>query len=235
MTTYTENLAVTSAAMPYGGSDSSTRNLTVGDTITASFDQEAAGSTQQGYLDTEDNNIVFTLVNCTISPTSVKNRGSFTITPTTSGSNYSCNGVLVYYLPGGHQYGGPSTNHQQAEFTISGSFTGSSGSGSGGSGSSPNMGLQVWHPSNSSLPRLDTKDKQVMHYASYSGSLAFGSSTTVSVGGGYDITNGDWGIDVTPLDYDLKVISSSNQFVVSNTHTFNVTIQWRVNIFKLNQ
>ena len=232
MTTYTENLAVTSAAMPYGGSDTATRNLTVGDTITASFDQEAAGTTQQGYLDTEDNNIVFTLVNCTISPTSVKNRGSFTITPTTSGSNYSCNGVLVYYLPGGHQYGGPSTNHQQAEFTISGSFTGSSGSGSGGSGSSPNMGLQVWHPSNTSLPRLDTKDKQVMHYASYSGSITSGNTTTVSVGGGYDITNGDWGIDVTPLDYDLKVISSSNQFVVSST---DGTIQWRVNVFKLNQ
>jgi len=232
MTVYAENLTISSSALPYGGTATSTKNLTVGDTITADFDQQTNGSTQQGYLDNEDNNIVFTLVNCTISPTSVKNRATFTITPTTSGSNYSCNGVLVYYLPGGHQYGGPSTNHQQAEFTISGSFTGSSGSGSGGSGSSTDMGLQVWHPSNSSLPRLDTKDKQVMHYASYSGSITSGSTTTVSVGGGYDITNGDWGIDVTPIDYDLKVISSSNQFIVSST---DGTIQWRVNIFKLNQ
>lgn len=224
MTTYTENLAVTSGAMPYGGSDASTRNLTSGDTITASFDQEAGGSTQQGYLDTEDNDIVFTLVNCTISPTSVKNRGSFTITPTTVNSNYSCFGVLVYYLPGGHVYGGPSTDHQQAEFTISGTFSGSSGT--------PDMGLQVWHPSNSNLPRLDTKDKQIMHYASYSGTVTTSASTTISVGGGYDITNGDWGIDVTPVNENLKVISSSGQFVVSSS---SGSIGWRVNVFKLNQ
>ena len=224
MTVFTENLSLVSSALPYGGTATATRNLTVGDTITASFDQEATSTQQTNYLDNEDNDIVFTLVNCTISPTSVKNRGTFTITPTTTNSNYSCNGVLVYYLPGGHNYGGPSTNHQQAAFTISGTFSGSSGT--------PNMGLQVWHPSNSSLPRLDTKDKQIMHYASYSGTVTSGTNTTISVGGGYDITNGDWGIDVTPVDYDLSVVSTSNQFVVSSAEG---SIQWRVNVFKLNQ
>ena len=224
MTVFTENLSLVSSALPYGGTATATRNLTVGDTITASFDQEATSTQQTNYLDNEDNDIVFTLVNCTISPTSVKNRGTFTITPTTTNSNYSCNGVLVYYLPGGHYYGGPSTNHQQAEFTISGTFSGSSGT--------PDMGLQVWHPSNTSLPRLDTKDKQIMHYASYSGTVTSGTNTTISVGGGYDITNGDWGIDVTPVDYDLSVVSTSNQFVVSSAEG---SIQWRVNVFKLNQ
>ena len=224
MTVFTEDLSLTSSALPYGGTATATRNLTVGDTITASFDQEATSTQQTNYLDNEDNDIFFTLVNCTISPTSVKNRGTFTITPTTTNSNYSCNGVLVYYLPGGHNYGGPSTNHQQAEFTISGTFSGSSGT--------PNMGLQVWSPSNTSLPRLDTKDKQIMHYASYSGTVTSGTATTISVGGGYDITNGDWGIDVTPVDYDLSVVSTSNQFVVSSAED---SIQWRVNVFKLNQ
>ena len=224
MTVFTEDLSITSSGLPYGGTATATRNLTVGDTITASFDQEATSTQQTNYLDNEDNDIVFTLVNCTISPTSVKNRGTFTITPTTTNSNYSCNGVLVYYLPGGHNYGGPSTNHQDAEFTISGTFSGSSGT--------PNMGLQVWHPSNSTLPRLDTKDKQIMHYASYSGTVTSGTAITISVGGGYDITNGDWGIDVTPVDYDLSVVSTSNQFVVSSAED---SIQWRVNVFKLNQ
>ena len=224
MTVFTEDLSITSSGLPYGGTATATRNLTVGDTITASFDQEATSTQQTNYLDNEDNDIVFTLVNCTISPTSVKNRGTFTITPTTTNSNYSCNGVLVYYLPGGHNYGGPSTNHQQAEFTISGTFSGSSGT--------PNMGLQVWHPSNSTLPRLDTKDKRIMHYASYSGTVTSGTAITISVGGGYDITNGDWGIDVTPVDYDLSVVSTSNQFVVISAED---SIQWRVNVFKLNQ
>jgi len=224
VTVFTEDLSITSSGLPYGGTATATRNLMVGDTITASFDQEATSAQQTNYLDNEDNDIVFTLVNCTISPTSVKNRGTFTITPTTTNSNYSCNGVLVYYLPGGHNYGGPSTNHQQAEFTISGTFSGSSGT--------PNMGLQVWHPSNSTLPRLDTKDKQIMHYASYSGTVTSGTAITISVGGGYDITNGDWGIDVTPVDYDLSVVSTSNQFVVSSAED---SIQWRVNVFKLNQ
>lgn len=227
MTVFTEDLSITSSGLPYGGTATATRNLTVGDTITASFDQEATSTQQTNYLDNEDNDIVFTLVNCTISPTSVKNRGTFTITPTTTNSNYSCNGVLVYYLPGGHNYGGPSTNHQQAEFTISGTFSGSSGT--------PNMGIQVWHPSNSTLPRLDTKDKQIMHYATYSGTIAAGASAiTTTVGGGYDITNGDWGIDVTPINYDLKVISTTNSFTVSTTKDYG-SIGWRVNIFKLNQ
>ena len=227
MTVFTEDLSITSSGLPYGGTATATRNLTVGDTITASFDQEATSTQQTNYLDNEDNDIVFTLVNCTISPTSVKNRGTFTITPTTTNSNYSCNGVLVYYLPGGHNYGGPSTNHQDAEFTISGTFSGSSGT--------PNMGLQVWHPSNSTLPRLDTKDKQIMHYATYSGTIAAGASAiTTTVGGGYDITNGDWGIDVTPINYDLKVISTTNSFTVSTTKDYG-SIGWRVNIFKLNQ
>jgi hypothetical protein len=224
MTVYTQNLSVVAQAIQYHGTDTEVQDLAVGDTITASFDQQASSNQQTSLLDVEDNDIVFTLVNCTISPTNVKNRGTFTITPTTSGSNYSCVGVLVYYSPGGGSYGGPSANHQQTTFTISGVY-----------GSPPDMGLQVWHPSNSTLPRLDTKDKQIMHYATYSGTIAAGASAiTTTVGGGYDITNGDWGIDVTPINYDLKVISVTNSFTVSTTKDFG-SIGWRVNIFKLNQ
>jgi hypothetical protein len=99
----------------------------------------------------------------------------------------------------------------------------------------PIMGLQVWHPSNSTLPRLDTKDKQIMHYATYSGTIAQGASpVTITVGGGYDITNGDWGIDVTPSNWDLQVVSTTNSFTVSTTADTS-DIRWRVNIFKLNQ
>lgn len=224
MTVYTQDLSVVSQAIQYHGTVTEVQDLAAGDTITASFDQQASSTAQTSMLDVEDNDIVFTLVNCTISPTNVKNRGTFTITPTTSGSNYSCVGVLVYYSQGGQSYGGPSANHQQTTFTISGTY-----------GTPPIMGLQVWHPSNSTLPRLDTKDKQIMHYATYSGTIASGASPiTITVGGGYDITSGDWGIDVTPIERDLKVVSTTNSFTVSTTKDFG-SMGWRVNIFKLNQ
>ena len=61
MTTYTENLSLVSAALPYGGTATATRKFTVSVTITASFDQEATSTQQTNYLDNEDNDIVFTL------------------------------------------------------------------------------------------------------------------------------------------------------------------------------
>ena len=71
-------------------------------------------------------------------------------------------------------------------------------------------GVRVW--SSSGALRLDPGDKQVMHYAFYSGTLTGGgsSTTTVTIGGGYDITSGDWGIDITPVDYYLEAVSTSN-------------------------
>ena len=224
MTVYTQNLAVSQYGIQYAGSVTEVQDLAVGDSITASFDQEATSNQQTSLLDVEDNDIVFTLVNCTISPTNVKNRVTFTITPTSSGAAYSCVGVLIYYSPSGQSYGGPSTDHQQTTFTISGAY-----------GTPPIMGLQVWHPSNTTLPRLDTKDKQIMHYATYSGTIAAGASpVTITVGGGYDITNGDWGIDVTPCHWTLGVVSTTNTFTVSTTADSG-SQQWRVNVFKLNQ
>jgi hypothetical protein len=92
------------------------------------------------------------------------------------------------------------------------------------------VGLRVWDTNGN--VRLDTKDKQIMHYAAYSGTIGAGASTTLTVGGGYDITSGDWGLDVTPISLYLKAVSTSGQIVVSST---SGSIQWRINVFKLNQ
>ena len=99
------------------------------------------------------------------------------------------------------------------------------------------QGLRVF--TSAGLIRLDTKDKQIMHYAAYSGSLSQNATTTINVGGGYDITSGDWGVDVTPLDIYLTAVSTTNQIVVSYPHTATgytpAPVQWRINVFKLNQ
>ena len=98
-------------------------------------------------------------------------------------------------------------------------------------------GLRVF--TSAGLIRLDPKDKQIMHYAAYSGTLAQNATTTITVGGGYDITSGDWGVDVTPLDIYLTAVSTTNQIVVSYPHTATgytaAPVQWRINVFKLNQ
>jgi len=98
------------------------------------------------------------------------------------------------------------------------------------------QGLRVF--TSAGLIRLDTKDKQIMHYAAYSGTSQ-NATTTINVGGGYDITSGDWGVDVTPLNIYLTAVSTSNQIVVSYPHTATgytpTPVQWRINVFKLNQ
>lgn len=91
-------------------------------------------------------------------------------------------------------------------------------------------GFQVYSPSGG--VRLDGGDRQVKHYQYFSGYLANGNSTTLSVGGGYNIGNGDWGLDVTPVDYRLKAVSTSNTITVTaNGESF----WYRINVFKLNE
>jgi len=99
-------------------------------------------------------------------------------------------------------------------------------------------GVRVW--SSSGALRLDPGDKQVMHYAYYSGTLTGGgsSTTTVTIGGGYDITSGDWGIDITLVDYYLEAVSTSNTVTLTNKNPSTAgysSIFWRINVFKLNQ
>ena len=92
-------------------------------------------------------------------------------------------------------------------------------------------GLRVWTNESPPRLRLDVGDRQVMHYASYAGTVG-ASPIVITVGGGYDITSGDWVVDVTPVNENLKVISTSNTLTISATAG---SIQFRVNVFKLNQ
>lgn len=92
-------------------------------------------------------------------------------------------------------------------------------------------GIRVWTNDSPPRLRLDTGDRQVMHYAQYAGT-AGASPIVINVGGGYNITSGDWGVDVTPVNEDLKVISASNTLTIS---AIVGSIQYRVNVFKLNQ
>lgn len=95
-------------------------------------------------------------------------------------------------------------------------------------------GLRVW--GEDGVLRLDPGDKQIMHYAYFEGGLQENNSVTITVGGGYNITNGDWGIDITPVNRHLKAISSSNRITLTLDDGYGSgTLRYRVNVFKLNQ
>jgi len=222
MTVYTQNLAVSQYGIQYAGSVTEVQDLAVGDSITASFDQEATSNQQTSLLDVEDNDIVFTLVNCTISPTNVKNRGTFTITPTSSGAAYSCVGVLIYYSPSGQSYGGPSTDHQQTTFTISGFY-----------GVAPRMGLQLYNPSGDL--RLDTSDRQVRAHSFYMGSFYSGGSATVTGITGFDPNDETWAIDVLPISLYISFTASAGQFTItrSSADPFTLEAFWKVILFRV--
>jgi len=201
MTVYTQDLSVSQYGIQYHGTTTEVQDLAVGDTITASFDQEASSSQQTSLLDVEDNDIVFTLVNCTISPTNVKNRGTFTITPTSSGAAYSCVGVLVYYSPGGGSYGGPSANHQQTTFTISGFY-----------GVAPVYGLEIFDASGNSRLRYD--NRLCKFHSKYSGDTG-GSSVYLPVTG--MSSNGTWGANNQADTSIVKVSIGTGGMYLSNT------------------
>ena len=222
MTVYTQNLFVVAQAIQYSASDTEVQDLAVGDTITATFDQQAGSTAQTSLLDVEDNDIVFTLVNCTISPTNVKNRGTFTITPTNSGAAYSCVGVLIYYSPSGQNYGGPSTDHQQTTFTISGFY-----------GVAPRMGLQLYNPSGDL--RLDTSDRQVRAHSFYMGSFYSGGSATVTGITGFDPNDETWAIDVLPISLYISFTASAGQFTItrSSADPFTLEAFWKVILFRV--
>ena len=184
-----------------------TVNTSVADTVTTLYYYASTSSTQPGYA----------LTNAAqTSPSTIwSTNNSFTVTP---GSNY-------YYWVLGWTHNNPGPDGA----VISPMFAATAGAGS--------MGLRVFTDATPPLIRLDTKDKQIMHYAAFSGSLAKNGTATISVGGGYDITSGDWGIDVTPVDLYLKAVSTTNQIVVSYPRPGTVPnpVQWRINVFKLNQ
>ena len=103
-------------------------------------------------------------------------------------------------------------------------------------------GIRVWTNDNPPKLRLEPGDKQVMHYAYYSGTLLGGGSATatITVGGGYDISSGDWGMNVIPVNYFLEAESTTNTITVRNKNpAYNTSgygsIQYRVSVFKLNQ
>ena len=222
MTVYTQDLSVSQYGIQYAGAVTAVQDLAIGDTVTASFDQEADANQQTVLLDVEDNDIVFTLVNCTISPTNVKNRGTFTITPTNLGAAYSCVGVLIYYSSGGGSYGGPSANQQQTTFTVSGFY-----------GVAPRMGLQLYNPSGDL--RLDTSDRQVRAHSFYMGSFYSGGSATVTGITGFDPNDETWAVDVLPLSYYITCTLSAGQFTITRSGADPFTLEkfWKVILFRV--
>jgi hypothetical protein len=54
-------------------------------------------------------------------------------------------------------------------------------------------GIQIWKENETVFPRLDTSDLQTFFYALYTGTIARGSSTTLTIPN-LDITSSDWGI-----------------------------------------
>ena len=234
MAAYTQNMSISRYVYQYPGAASATQDVASGDTVNLTMTIGTDGSYGQG-LAVYHAALVLTLSNCTVSPaTGIRPGTTIVVTPTGSNQQYSVTAQFTHYAA--NPVGGPDASHQTKTFTLTGSISGGGGGvGGGGGGGDATMGLKVYAADG--RIRLDTKDKQIMHYAAYSGSLAQNASTTINVGGGYDITSGDWGIDVTPVDLYLKAVSTVNQIVVSYPRAGSVPypLQWRINVFKLNQ
>lgn len=172
-------------------------DLTQGQTISATCTAQATNSWA-------GTSFVFTLVNCSVSPSSRTNGQTWTITPSTYGNPYSCQAVLS---------NGTSTK----TFTIRGSSV---------SNNPPDRyGMQILDSSSNII--LDT-DYRVARFAGFlSGTVTYPTATTISVTG---LTNdGTWGYNSGDADsWTIKTTLNSGSITItplsSGTHTYKVHI-----------
>jgi hypothetical protein len=204
---------VVSHTMPYSIFGASIGHNTVldlpyGDTVSATFEQDGNNlATQEAWL--AANPFVFSLVNCTISPTTRYNGQTFVITPTTYGIPYSCQAALT------HQTNSGGTT-QTKTFTVRGDTVAQFPTSNG---------LQTFDAAGSIT--LDTDYRCVRFAGFLSGNVTFGTPVTLNVTG--LVNDGTWGYNnVSAESWSIKTTLNSGSITVtaraSGTHPYTIQL-----------
>ena len=204
---------VVSHTMPYSIFGSSISHNTVldlpyGDTVSATFEQDGNNlATQEAWIAASP--FVFSLVNCTISPTTRYSGQTFSVTPTTYGIPYSCQAVLT------HQTNSGGTT-QTKTFTVRGDTVAQFPTSNG---------LQTFDAAGSIT--LDTDYRCVRFAGFLSGNVTFGTPVTLNVTG--LANDGTWGYNnVSSESWSIKTTLNSGSITVaaraSGTHPYTIQL-----------
>ena len=214
MTVYVRSLTILEAGFQYFVTRNEILDLGYSDTITVTFTQQTTNTTDAGFI--AQNAFVFSLVNCTISPTTRYNGQTFTVTPTTYGTPYSCQAVLT------HETDEPGSSGRQdptrtKTFTVRGDTVAQY--------PPTNHGLQTFDAASSVT--LDTDYRCVRFAGFLSGNVTFGTPVTLNVTG--LANDGTWGYNnVSPESWSVSTTLNSGSITVtataSGTHPYTIQL-----------
>ena len=178
MTIHTVSMTTSQYSVQYPLTITSTQDTQAGDTIRLTITVGTSTSNQTMSLGQPEAEAVFTLVNCTVSPSSgVNSHETVTVTPVNNNAIYSCTAVITHY----HASPYPNTgiNSQTKTFVLSGT-----------NGQLPIYGLEIFDASGNSRLRYD--NRLCKFNAVYTGTLA-GTTGFITVPG--MAADGTWGIN----------------------------------------
>jgi len=214
VTVYVVTESIPEAAFGASVSNNEILDLGYSDTITATFTQVT--STQQREDFAAADPFDFSLVNCTISPTTRYNGQTFTVTPTTYGTPYSCQALLTHETnePGGSGQQDPT---RTKTFTVRGDTVAQY--------PPTKHGLQTFDTAGSIT--LDTDYRCVRFAGFLSGNVTSGTPVTLNVTG--LVNDGTWGYNnVSPESWSISTALSSGSITVtatsSGTHPYTIQI-----------
>jgi hypothetical protein len=180
MATYTVGIASNPYVSQYPLTYSATQDIQINDTISLTITVGTSTLSQAMSLSYGAYAIaVFSLVNCTVSPsTNVRSGSTITVTPVNNNATYSCTAVITHYHenPVG---GSAGTNRQTKTFVLSGAV-----------GVLPIYGLEIFDANGNSRLRYD--NRLCKFHSVFTGTLS-GNSGTLSVPN--MAADGTWGIN----------------------------------------
>lgn len=203
MATYTVGITSASSVSQYPLTASATQDIQINDTVSLTVTVGTNTTAQATSLTNETYSVaVFTLLNCTVSPSSnVRSGGTVTVTPVSNNTGYRCEVVITHYHenPVG---GSAGTNRQTKTFVLSGSV-----------GVLPVYGLEIFDANGNSRLRYD--NRLCKFNSVFTGTLS-GQSGTLSVPG--IASDGTWGISNQAQNSLVKCFIGTNVIALSQAN-----------------
>jgi hypothetical protein len=178
MATYTVGITSNSSVSQYPTTTSATQDIQINDTVslTVTVGTNTYGQAQS-LIYSSYSIAVFTLLNCTVSPsTNVRSGNTITVTPVNNNTAYRCEVVITHYHE--NPVSGSAANQQTKTFVLSGAV-----------GVLPVYGLEIFDANGNSRLRYD--NRLCKFHSVYTGTIS--GTTTISVTG--MAADGTWGIN----------------------------------------
>lgn len=198
MTTHTIAMTSSTASLPYPATVSANQDIAIGDTISLTMTVSTNTYAEGMSLTASSAYAVFTLINCTVSPSTGVNSGeTITVTPINNNAAYSCSATITHYHASPYP---PVGTTQTKTFVLSGAV-----------GVLPIYGLEIFDANGNSRLRYD--NRLCKFHSVYTGTIS--NNTTISVPG--MAADGTWGINNQAQNSLVQCFVGTNVIALNTT------------------